>query len=105
MELEFVRSPDSSIGYFAGRRFKGFLNLVRWTEEQWGIEMGFTTNPSGPNRSRFRAAIDPQQFEKLARIMMEADPQAAIVAFGAALRDAEVTRVQKPSSDSDRAVA
>jgi hypothetical protein len=97
MEIEFVRSPESSTEHRDERRFKGRLYVMSWTQEQWGLEIAFSTNPMGDDpkghdHSRFRAAIGPRQFEKLARIMREADPQAAIRAFGAAMRDVEIAR-------------
>jgi hypothetical protein len=46
--------------------------------------------------------IDPKQFEDLARLMIETDPQAAIRAFGAAMRHIEI---QKQEADASETVA
>src|SRR5437762_8362370 len=96
MQLDFTRTPESSDSYFAEKTFRGGLQAVRWDGDYWGIQINFSTNPTGRNHSNFRAVINPKQFEELARIMMEADPRAAIRAFGAAMQGAEVARIQDP---------
>ena len=56
------------------------------------LELRFATNLNGQRSSLFSTGISPQHFEEVARMMMEADPQAAIRAFGAAMQTAEIQR-------------
>jgi hypothetical protein len=42
--------------------------------------------------SEFYAHISPREFSALARMMMETDPQAAIIAFGEALQTVQIQR-------------
>jgi hypothetical protein len=42
--------------------------------------------------SEFYAHISPREFSALARMMMEADPPAAIIAFGEALQTVQIQR-------------
>jgi hypothetical protein len=65
-------------------------------ESHWGglIEIGFCSNPDGERRSTFEAYIVPDDFAELAKLMLKADPQAAIRAFGAALQDVSVQAVE-----------
>jgi len=66
------------------------------------IGISFSTSPDGRHRSHFAAGIDPKKFEELARLMVEADAQAAIRAFGAAMLDVQI---QKQEADPSETVA
>jgi hypothetical protein len=95
MDLDFVRSPYSGQGPRSAKKFfEGGLNAARWHSDFCCIEVGFS---EGPNGSSLHTTIVPDQFEHVARIMMTADPQAAIRAFGAAMQEAEITRAQDES--------
>ena len=101
MKLEFTRSPYEEHSYFAEKSYDGHMRL--WRSRDFShLEIGFSTNPNGQRRSTFSAPIGPKRFEELARLMVEADPQAAIRAFGAAMKDAEI---QKGEADKSRVVA
>jgi hypothetical protein len=99
MPLKFTRSPYQEHNYSAEVSFDGQI-YTRPGDDFIGIH--FSTNPDGHNRNTFNAGINPCQFEGLARLMVEADPQAAIRAFGAAMMDVEI---QKPETDASEVVA
>ncbi len=99
MQLKFTREPYRDHSYSAEVSFDGQLRV--WREPSYGyLEIGFSTD--GQRRNTFSAPIDPKQFEELARLMVEADPQAAIRAFGAAMQDVEI---QKRETDASEVVA
>jgi hypothetical protein len=55
---------------------------------------------SDQNVVRSALELAPEQFEELARLMVEADPQAAIRAFGAAMQDVEIQKREAVSSEA-----
>jgi hypothetical protein len=97
MPLEFKREPYGGHSYRAARWFDGHM-YAKSIDGFIGIQ--FTTKPDG--RSQFSAGIGPAKFEELARMMIEADPQAAVRAFGAAMKDIEI---QKRETDASQVVA
>ena len=102
MQLKFTRSPYEDHSYFAEKSCDGQTRI--WRAETRGqsygyLEIGFSTNPSGQRRSTFTAGIGPNQFEEMARLMIEADPQAAIRAFGAAMKDVEIQKREIATSE------
>ncbi len=102
MQLTFRRSPVEEHSYFAEKSYDGHIRIWRLSHEKscGYLEIGFTTNPDGQRRSAFSAGISPEQFEELAQLMVEADPQAAIRAFGAAMRDVEIQKLEADSSET-----
>jgi hypothetical protein len=72
MQLRFKRSRYEDHSYFAEKSYDGHIRICC-----------VSTNPDGVRRSTFGAGIGPNQFEELARLMVEVDPRAAIRAFGA----------------------
>jgi hypothetical protein len=105
MHLKFTRSPYEDHSYFAEKSYDGQMRIWRTEtrDQSYGyLEIGFSTNPNGQRRSTFTAGIGPYQFGEMARLMVEADPQAAIRAFGAAIKDIEI---QKREIDPSEVVA
>jgi hypothetical protein len=102
MELKFTRSPYEDHSYFAEKSYDGQMRVWHHDHSYGYLEIGFSTNPDGRRRSTFSAGIGPNKFEELARLMVEADPQAAIRAFGAAMQDVEI---QKRETNPSEAVA
>jgi hypothetical protein len=51
------------------------------------ICFGFQTNSDGLRKSKFSGAFGSGHFEQLARLMMAANPHAAIKAFGKAMQE------------------
>jgi hypothetical protein len=63
------------------------LNLIRASACPLGEwKSGSELIPGDFNRSEFTVRIDSAAFQEVARLMMEADANAAIKAFGAALQ-------------------
>ena len=50
------------------------------------MEIGFTT-PRGTGKSCYNLIVEPEDFTKLARAMLQANPEEAIKAFGTALQE------------------
>jgi hypothetical protein len=71
-------------------------------DQRW-LELRFATNADGKNVGCFETAIYPRHFAELARMMVEADPEAAIHAFGAAMQTAEVERRRPAANDEEAA--
>src|SRR5262249_53969675 len=70
------------------------LYLRAWPKQrEWWpacIGISFVTNPDGQRSSTFEAYIEADKFEELAQMMVDADPQKAIRAFGAVLQGVNV---------------
>jgi hypothetical protein len=96
MPLKFTRSPYKDHSYSAEVSMDGQL-YTRPGDGYIGIH--FSTDPDRHNRSYFSAGINPHKFEELARLMVEADPQAAVRAFGAAIQDVEIQKREKGPSE------
>jgi hypothetical protein len=85
LKLSVRRQPLSDHSYFAERSFEATLSVRRLgdpPDDQTWLELGFVTNPNGKKVSLFQCGINPWHFAKVARMMVEADPTAAIHAFG-----------------------
>lgn len=93
MKLSVRRQPLSDHSYFAEKTYEAtvFVDRLMDDSQRW-LSLNFATNPDGERVSVFDIAISPMHFVELARMMVEADPGAAINAFGAALQTAEVER-------------
>jgi hypothetical protein len=89
MQLWFKRSRYEDHSYFAEKSYDGHMRICC-----------VSANPDGVRRSTFGAGIGPNQFEELARLMVEVDPRAAIRAFGAGMRDVEVEKREVDSSET-----
>ena len=95
MPISIHRRPDSGGSHFKEKTFEG--RLVAVTKTRPGreyIELRFSTNPEGANKSHFSSGIGPEQFSELAQLMMAVDPASAIKAFGAAMQG--VPEIPKP---------
>jgi hypothetical protein len=97
MPLTFTREPYRDHSYSAEVSFDGRMSAMS-VDGYVGIQ--FSTKPDALRRSHFRAAIGPTKFEELARLMVEANPQVAIRAFGAAMRDIEIPKRETDASDT-----
>ena len=96
LKLSVRRAPLSDHSYSAEQSFDATLSVGHMgvdDDRRW-LELRFATNPEGRNVSLFGLAIYPSDFAELARMMVEADPAAAIHAFGAAMQTAEIERRQ-----------
>lgn len=102
LKLSIKQSPLSDHSYFAERELVGALQSVQTGTFRF-LELRFATNPNGQRSSLFSSGIGPADFEELARMMMQADPQAAVRAFGAALQTAEVQRREERVDGSEAA--
>jgi len=103
LKLDVRRGPLSDHSYFAEREIPATLSVVKGSDddERW-LRLRFVTNPDGKARSEFRSAIYPMHFVDVAQMMMEANPEAAIRAFGRAMENAQVQR-RTDQSGSDEA--
>jgi hypothetical protein len=84
--LTFNRNP---LNYSAEKSMDGQI-FTRPGDGYIGIQ--FSTNAE-LKPSHFSAGVGPGKFEALARLMVEVDPQAAIRAFGAAMNDITVQKL------------
>ena len=83
------RGSDSS--WVTKKEYKGYLRVERITldyPDHYGyLVILFGTNPDGQRGNTYDVRVFPREFAEVARAMMEADPTAAIKAFGAAMQD------------------
>jgi hypothetical protein len=106
LKLHVRRQPLRDHSYFAEKSFEATLfvgSLGVGDEDQRWIELRFATNADGQRVSIFDLAIYPRDFAELAKLMVEADPAAAIHAFGVAMQTAEVQRRQGAACDEEAA--
>ncbi|MDH2342380.1 hypothetical protein QCM77_35260 [Bradyrhizobium sp. SSUT18] len=100
LKLSFMRQPISDHAYSARKSFDATLSMDhngRPNDEQRWLRFGFCDEPNG---HLYASAIYPRDFERIARLMIETDPVAAIHAFGAALQGAPIER-QDPMLGDD----
>lgn len=86
----------------AGRpeELPGAVTAVRSSGRQDSVMVwSFTTSAENERRSRFSAEVVPDDYEKLAWIMMETAPKAAMKAFAAAIREANVIGISARSDE------
>jgi hypothetical protein len=98
LKLSINQSPVSDHSYFAEKTLSGSLFVDGISDDLRYLALRFATNPDGRRSSLFSTAILPKHFEEVARMMLEADPQAAIRAFGTVLQTAEVQRREREGS-------
>jgi hypothetical protein len=57
--------------------------------QEWAghVLIAFSTNPDGPKGSAYNVTIAPNEFGKMAQMMVRANPTAAIRAFGTAMQE------------------
>ena len=79
-QIRFKGSRYEDHSYFAEKSYDGHIRI-------WCV----STNPDGV-RGYVWCGMRANQFEELARLMVEVDPRAAIRAFGAGMRDVEIER-------------
>ena len=84
MRVSFQRGPLSG-GHGKSKYYKGAIKAVG-SDGIDHLEIGFGTNPDGRRHTIFHARIGPEHFKELALLMMEANPRAAIKAFGVAMQ-------------------
>jgi hypothetical protein len=97
LKLTVRRQPLSEHSYFAEKTFEATLRVEHVNDHRW-IDLSFATNTDGQKISLFDLAISPKHFADVARMMAEAEPAAAIQAFGAAMQSADVER-RLPTKD------
>jgi hypothetical protein len=98
MRVQFRREPKSDHNYFVERTFDAYIGPVRFPDDSRALRIAFATNPGGQG-SLFNGYIMSRDFGDLAKEMLEADPESAIRAFGAALQEFGVEK----SIDADAA--
>jgi len=104
MVLKAYRHPYQSHDDLLDREeYDAHLVVLRYVRDYRLMEIKFATNPNGLNRSRFTVPIPSSEFGELAKKMIEADPQAAIKAFGAAIHDAKITVRRDDSEEKTKA--
>src|SRR3954467_798610 len=92
MKISFIRKGSNSFSPFAPR-YEYTMAFGAFPKDRRGdgfIEFGFETNPKGKPSSSFCGSFCGEQFEELALLMVRADPQAAIRAFGTAMMEIKV---------------
>jgi hypothetical protein len=80
LELNITRSPLSN---HTETTSAGTLFVDRTGDEKW-LQLSFVTDPDG-EACFFDTEIRPRHFATVAQMMMDADPEAAIRAFGKAM--------------------
>jgi hypothetical protein len=99
-----TREPTNSASTFTRTEFNGGFRALR-EKADWPacIKFGLSTDrPSVRNSSQFTGYITTDKFSHLAKLMFEADPEAAIRAFGAAMQEADIQR-RPEQANSDAA--
>jgi hypothetical protein len=89
------RQPLKDHAFSAEKSFDATLHVDHLDDDQRWLSLSFVTNPDGQNVSRFGLAIYPRDFGELARMMVDADPTAAMQAFGIAMQAVQVERRQQ----------
>ena len=102
LKLPVRRQPLSEHSDPAEKSYEATLIVDHIEDQQW-LNLSFATNPDGQNVSLFNLAVHPRHFAEVTRMMVEADPAAAIHAFGAAMQTAEVERRVPTESAVDAA--
>jgi len=100
LKLSINQSPLSDHSYFAEKTLAGSLHVVSMPNDFRFLELRFATNPDGRRSTLFSTGISAKHFEEVARMMIEADPEAAIRAFGTAMQAAQIQRREPNSSES-----
>jgi hypothetical protein len=99
LKFNIRRSPLSDHSYFAEKTFEASLFVGHMKEDspRW-LELRFAAG-TDERTSIFEGAIGARDFSSVATMMMEADPEAAIRAFGKAMEFARVQRRDEIASD------
>lgn len=90
--LNVLRS-DQNDTYRTRKHYKAGLKADQIGEGPGWITINFATNPGGQRQQCYQLAIMPNDFETVAREMLKADPEKAIRAFGAAMKDFEASKL------------
>jgi len=69
--------------------------------QRW-LDLRFGTDPAKKTGNFFNTAINPRDFAVVAQLMIEADPECAIRAFGKAMEGAKIQK-RSDQSGSDEA--
>jgi len=100
MRIEVERKPANTetAATFRPKKYEGRIRLYRFNDFV-SLKISFVT-PAPGGESYFSSHVRPDRFEELARVMMEVHPEAAIRAFGAAIKDFSA---EKPHEEADAA--
>lgn len=101
LKLSVKREPVREHSFSAVRIFEATLSTDHNGppyDNQW-LRLSFVMELTGLKASRFDTAIYPRHFAQVAQMMVDADPVAAIRAFGAAMQTAGIERDQTPVDD------
>lgn len=88
MQIEIKREPVEAVAAtYVPVTYEGGIAATSGPLGWRGLRLAFVTNPDGQRRSLFSSHISSESFQELAQVMMKANPQAAIRAFGSAIKD------------------
>jgi hypothetical protein len=103
LKLSVTRMPQCDHSDSQEESFEATLSVVRMDDYDGCLGLRVATNPNGRKVSLFRMSISARHFAELARMMVEADPAAAIHAFGAAMQTADIERRPPATADEEAA--
>ena len=95
LELEVTRSPNGEHHYSSEETFNALLRVQKIADQFECLRFSFVTNPGGQKQTNFDSYINPRNFTQLAAMMVEADPEFAVKAFGQALQLVSVAKSEK----------
>ncbi len=102
LKFNIRRSPFSDHSYFAEKDIQASLFVENWNEDQKWLQLRFSTGTNA-RTSIFEGALYPHNFAVLPEMMMEADPEAAIRAFGKAMTAVKIQRRDDPVASDEAA--
>lgn len=102
LRLTAQRQPDSDHQLSQRSSFDASMAVDHNDGYQRWLELRFAV-PEARGHSRFHVPFYPTDFAALARIMIEADPAAAVHAFGGAMQLAEIERRRPDEVDNEAA--
>jgi hypothetical protein len=96
LKLNMRRGPLRDHSWPAEKSAEATLLVDGWGPPRRWLSLTFVTSPDGVADSRFHGTIQPRHFTDVAQMMVEADLEAAIRAFGKAM---ENVRIQKRNDE------
>src|SRR6516165_5590810 len=92
LKLNMRRGPLRDHRWPVEKLVEATLLVDGWGPPQRWLSLTFVTSPDGVASSRFHTAIHPRHFAEVAQMMVEADPEAAIRAFGKAMENVHIEK-------------
>jgi hypothetical protein len=101
LKLKVTRSPEKDHSIHAEEQFPA--SLTTWGDDSQGwLYLSFSTG-SDKKASFFEITVPPRHFAALAQMMVDADPQAALQAFGKAMANVQVVEWKGDQGGSEQA--